>query len=109
MFSNEKRRTPFIGVKQPGEDGKVYAVTVNGDCATIKRVRRLANGCELLPESTDPTYRPELYDFSEEGTPEVRSTGRVVWYTGWWSETALLGHKANERGSFDGLSERCAI
>lgn len=61
-------------------DGKAYAVCVNGFDATIKRVRKLANGFELSPDSTDPTYRAKVYDFGEEETEEITVMGRVVWY-----------------------------
>ena len=61
-------------------DGKLYAVCVNGYDATIKRVRKLANGYELAPDSNDPTYRAQVYDYGIEGTDEITVIGRVVWY-----------------------------
>lgn len=61
-------------------DRDMFLVTVNGDDATIKRVRRLANGVELVPDSHDPTYRPRVIDFGEEGAPPVRVLGKVVWW-----------------------------
>lgn len=61
-------------------DRDMFLVTVNGDDATIKRIRRLANGIELLPDSYDPTYRPQVYDFGEADTPPVRVLGKVVWW-----------------------------
>ena len=61
-------------------DNKPYAVCVNGYSATIKRVRKLANGFELAPDSTDPTYKPVVYDYGEEGTETITVIGRVVWY-----------------------------
>lgn len=60
-------------------DGNVYAVCVNGYDATIKRVRRLENGFELTPDSTDPTIRPMVYDYGVEGTDTVTVIGEVVW------------------------------
>ena len=60
--------------------GVPYAVAVGPDAATVKVVRRLANGLELLPDSTDPTFRPMLYDYNEPGTPEVSVIGRIVWH-----------------------------
>lgn len=62
-------------------DNQAYAVCVNGYSATVKRVRRLANGFELVPDSTDPTYRPMVYDYGVEGTDEITVIGRVFWYT----------------------------
>lgn len=61
-------------------DGAAYAVCVNGYDATIKRVRRLANGFELAPDSVDPTFRPTVYDYGEPGTDRVTVIGRVVYY-----------------------------
>lgn len=60
--------------------GKPYAVCVNGYDATIKRVVKLSNGFELTPDSSDPTFRPTVYDFNEPGTDPVTIIGRVVFY-----------------------------
>lgn len=65
-------------------DGKPYAVCVNGFDATIKRVRKLANGFELVPDSNDPTYRSKVYDYGVEGTETITVIGRVVWYCVPW-------------------------
>lgn len=61
-------------------NGKPYAVCVNGYDATIKRVRRLNNGFELIPDSNDPTYVPTVYNYNEPGTEPVTIIGRVVYY-----------------------------
>lgn len=61
-------------------DGAAYAVCVNGYDATIKRVRRLANGFELAPDSIDPTFKPKVYDYGVDGTDKVTVIGRVVYY-----------------------------
>ncbi len=61
-------------------DGMPHAVCVNGYDATVKRVRRLANGFELAPDSMDPTYKPKIYDYGEAGTEEITIIGEVVWY-----------------------------
>jgi repressor LexA len=61
-------------------DGKPYAVCVNGYAATIKRVKKLANGFQLVPDSTDPTYRPRTYDYNEPGTETITVIGEVVYY-----------------------------
>lgn len=62
-------------------NNQVYAVCVNGYDATVKRVRKLANGIELIPDSLDPTYRPQVFDHGVEGTETITIIGRVVWYT----------------------------
>ena len=59
---------------------KAYAVCVNGFDATIKRVKPLSNGYELIPDSIDPTYRPQIFDFNEIDTQSVSIIGEVVWY-----------------------------
>ena len=61
-------------------DGKPYAVCVNGYDATVKRVRKLNNGFELVPDSTDPTYTPTVYNFNEPQTDPVTVIGEVVYY-----------------------------
>lgn len=61
-------------------DRDMFLVTVNGDDATIKMVRVLENGVELLPDSYDPTFRPRVLDFGEESTPPFRVLGKVVWW-----------------------------
>lgn len=59
---------------------KAYAVCVNGFDATIKRVKVLENGYELIPDSNDPTFRPQIYDYNEPDTDPVTVIGQVVWY-----------------------------
>ncbi len=61
-------------------DGQPYAVIVDGHAATIKRVRRLANGLELAPDSTDPTFRPQVLDYAATDGPSVAVVGRIVWH-----------------------------
>lgn len=60
--------------------GAPYAVCVNGYDATIKRVRRLNNGFELVPDSTDPTYQKQTFNYNEPGTLTITVIGRVVYY-----------------------------
>ena len=61
-------------------NGAPYAVCVNGYDATVKRVRKLNNGFELVPDSTDPTYAKKTYNYNEPGTEEITVIGRVVYY-----------------------------
>ena len=60
-------------------DGKLYAVAVNGDEATVKRVQRLENGIKLCPDSNDPTFRDMIFDYNDPETKTVTVIGRVVW------------------------------
>ena len=61
-------------------NGAPYAVCVNGYAATVKRVKQLNNGFELVPDSNDPTYTPKTYNYNEEGTEEITVIGKVVYY-----------------------------
>lgn len=58
----------------------MFLIAVNGDDATIKRLRVLENGVELVPDSYDPTYRPRILDFGDGSTPPFRVMGKVVWW-----------------------------
>lgn len=64
--------------KEPDEHSP-FAVCVNGYTATIKRVKRLANGYELIPNSYDPTYLPMIYDYNKDETEEITIIGKVVY------------------------------
>lgn len=61
-------------------DGAPYAVCVNGYDATIKRARKLNNGFQLVPDSTDPTYEAKTYNYNEPETQTITVIGRVVYY-----------------------------
>lgn len=62
------------------EDNDPYAVCINGFDATIKRVKRLSNGFQLVPDSTDPTFPVQTFNYSEPGTDEITVIGKIVWY-----------------------------
>lgn len=68
-------------VDEVTHDGAPYAICVNGYDATIKRVHRLNNGFELIPDSIDPTYQTKTYNYNEPGTETITVIGEVVWYT----------------------------
>lgn len=68
---------PCSDIDMPGQP---YAMSVGADEATIKRVKPLANGLMLEPDSSDPTYRPMVFDFAEDDAREISVIGRVVWY-----------------------------
>ena len=65
--------------REPNEHD-LFAVCVNGHDATIKHVKRLANGFMLVPDSHDPTFRPTVFDYNDEGTETVTIIGKVVWW-----------------------------
>lgn len=62
-------------------DNVAYAVCINGYDATIKRIRKLENGIELIPDSIDPTFHARVYDHTVAGTESITIIGRIVWYT----------------------------
>ena len=66
--------------KTVDRDGAPYAVCVNGYDATIKRVRKLNNGFQLVPDSTAPTYETKTYNYNEPETQTITVIGRVVYY-----------------------------
>ncbi|CDD67539.1 transcriptional regulator XRE family [Eggerthella sp. CAG:368] len=66
--------------KEIDHDNEPYAVCVNGYDATIKRVKQLANGFQLIPDSDDPTYTTKTFNYNEEGTEQITIIGRVVYY-----------------------------
>ena len=61
-------------------NGQIYAVAVNDEDATIRKIITLNNGIKLIPQSSDPTYKERILDFD---TPEMiaHTVGRVVWCT----------------------------
>ena len=66
--------------KEVEVNGAPYAVCVNGYDATIKRVRKLSNGFELVPDSTDPTYAAKTFNYNEPDTQTITVIGKVVYY-----------------------------
>lgn len=66
--------------KDISKDNDPYAVCVNGYNATIKRVKKLANGFQLVPDSTDPTYPVQTFNYIEPNTETITVIGKVVWY-----------------------------
>lgn len=58
--------------------GDIALVKVNGDEATIKRVRIVDGVIFLEPESTNPVHRRRVIDETDPDAPAVRLLGRVV-------------------------------
>lgn len=65
-------------MREPNEYAP-FAVCVNGYSATVKSVKRLANGFELIPNSYDPTYTPVIYDYNKDDTDEITIIGQIVY------------------------------
>lgn len=60
--------------------GDIVAVKVNGDEATVKRVKLYDDLIILEPESTNPAHKRRIIDGNDPDAPYVRMLGRVVWY-----------------------------
>lgn len=60
--------------------GDIYAVALGQDNATLKRVRKLENGLELIPESIDPTFRPLVLNFNDPSCESAHIIGKLVWF-----------------------------
>ena len=61
-------------------DGQPYALHVGMSDAAIRRVRRLAYGLELLPDSTNPSFERQTIDPADQDAPSLSIIGRVVWH-----------------------------
>ena len=55
-------------------------VLPNGSYALVKRVRKLNNGIALEPDSNDPTYKPQVFDYGDGERETLSVIGRVVWF-----------------------------
>jgi repressor LexA len=60
-------------------NGGVFAFCLDTNDAAIKRVKKLAHGLELLPDSKDPTFKPHILDYAQEESRQINILGRVVW------------------------------
>lgn len=69
----------LIDVHNEVSSGNVALVKVNGDEATIKRVKLMDGAVFLEPESSNPEHRRRVIDETNPDSPEVRLIGRVVY------------------------------
>ena len=60
--------------------GEIFAVKVNGDDATVKRLKFLDGVIVLEPESTNPEHKRRIIDSNDPDAPYFRCLGRVTWY-----------------------------
>lgn len=58
------------------ESGEIAIVTIDGEDATCKRVRKYRDGIELIP--TNPSYEPFYFSRKQAETLPVRIIGRVI-------------------------------
>lgn len=57
------------------EQGEIAVVLVNEEDATVKRFYSSATTVTLMPQSTNPEHKPQMYDLSKT---EIRVLGKVV-------------------------------
>lgn len=66
----------IVRQQDTAETGDTVVVLVNGDSATVKKIKYGPDGITLMP--TNPTYDPMFYSASEVERLPVRVIGRVV-------------------------------
>lgn len=69
----------LIDVHAQVKSGDIALVKVNGDDATVKRVKLLDGIAVLEPDSSNPDHRRRMIDSSDPESPEVRILGKVVY------------------------------
>ena len=65
---------------RPVKSGDIAAVKVNGDDATIKRVKMVDGVIILEPESSNPAHKRRVIDSEDPDAPYVRMLGKVGWF-----------------------------
>ena len=58
------------------ESGDIGIVSINGDDATCKRIRKYREGIELIPNN--PAYPPQFFSNQEILEKPVRILGKVI-------------------------------
>ena len=66
----------IVRKQQDCNDGEVAVVLVNGDEATVKRIKRRPEGVMLIP--SNPAYEPMFYSNEDIEKLPVRILGKVV-------------------------------
>ena len=66
----------IVRAQEKAENGQVVVVMVNGDEATVKRIKFLSEGLMLVPNN--PTYEPVVFTVEDIVNKPVRIIGRVV-------------------------------
>ena len=61
------------------KSGDIALVNVNGDDATIRRVKLLDGVIFLEPDSTNPEHKRRIIDGTDPDSPDVRLIGKVVY------------------------------
>ena len=66
----------IVRKQEDADNGDTVVVLVNGDSATVKKIKKMPDGIQLLP--TNPAYDPIYYTAAEVEALPVRIIGRVV-------------------------------
>lgn len=66
----------IVRKQDDAETGDTAVVLVNGDSATVKKIKKMPEGIQLIP--TNPAYDPMYYTAAEVEALPVRILGRVV-------------------------------
>ena len=66
----------IVRKQDDAETGDTAVVLVNGDSATVKKIKKMPEGIQLIP--TNPAYDPMYYTAAEVESLPVRIIGRVV-------------------------------
>ena len=69
----------LVDVHAQVKSGDIALVKVNGDDATVKRVKFMDGIAVLEPDSSNPNHRRRMIDSSDPESPEVRILGKVVY------------------------------
>lgn len=70
----------IIRMQETIESGEIAAVMVNGDSATLKRIKYADNGLWLM--GNNPSFQPIFYSKQECATLPVRILGKMVEFRG---------------------------
>lgn len=66
----------IVRKQESAETGDTVVVLVNGDCATVKKIKYGLDGISLIP--TNPSYDVQFYSAADVERLPVRVIGRVV-------------------------------
>lgn len=66
----------IVRKQEDAETGDTAVVLVNGDSATVKKIKKGLDGIQLIP--TNPAYDPIYYTAADIASLPVRIIGRVV-------------------------------
>ena len=69
----------LIDTHVDAQSGDVALVKVNGDDATVKRIKKMDGFIVLEPDSTNPSHKRRIIDATDQSSPEVRILGKVVY------------------------------